>query len=173
MHHVGPSRCQRARQAAVAEARALLVIQRSDRPWQLPLAAAAASGVPIAVGAAAGEIQTGAIGAVAGLAALYLPATPLRQRIPLIAACTFGMFASFAAGLAAGGSGVAAIGVTSLVAVAAMWFCKVNRLLPPGPLFMVMAAAIAAYLPVGGNSGAGTLGYFAMGCLWAGAVAMG
>lgn len=173
MKPLGPSRFQRAREAAVAEARALFAIQSSDRPWQLPFAAAIASGVPIAVGAAVGQIQAGAIGAVAGLAALYLPATPLRQRLPLIAACTFGMFASFAAGLAAGGSGLAAIGVTSLVAVAAMWFCKINRLLPPGPLFMVMAAAIAAYLPVGGTSVAGTLGCFAMGCLWACAVAIG
>lgn len=173
MKHRGPSPFHRARQAALAEAHALVAIQPSDRPWQLPLAAALASGGPIAAGAAVGEIHAGAIGPIAGLAALYLPATPLRQRIPLIIACATAMWASFAAGLAAAGSSAGAIGVTALVAIAAMWFCKVNRLLPPGPLFMVMAAAIAAFLPVGREPAGGALGYFAAGCLWACAVAVG
>lgn len=163
---------QQIKVALANECRALVKIQPSDRPWQLPFAAAISSGGPMAAGAASGHPAAGALGAVAGLSFLYLPATPLRQRIPLIIGCSFVMWASFATGLIAGGRPVAAILVTSGVAVAATWFCKVWRLMPPGPLFMVMAAAIAAFLPAMEGGLTRILGSFALGCLWACAVAV-
>ena len=91
---------QRLPTLARREAAALFVLQRSDRPWELPFAAAMASGVPLAVGALAGMPQAGSLGAVAGLSFLYLPATRLHHRIPVIMACAFGMVGSYAVGVA-------------------------------------------------------------------------
>jgi len=154
------------------EAAALFALQRSDRPWELPFAAALASGVPLAAGAFAGLPQAGSLGAVAGLSFLYLPATRLHHRIPVIMACAFGMVASYAVGVAGNFAPGAAIGLIACLAAAAMLFCKTQRLVPPGPLFMVMAASIAAFSPVHAEGAVLNLGYFVMGCIWACAVAM-
>lgn len=152
---------------------ALLMWQKSDRPWQLPFAAAVASGAPVAVGAYLGLTSVGALGAVAGLSFLYLPATGLHHRIPVIMACAFGMVASYALGLASHVAPGAAIPVVACLAAAAMLFCKVQAVIPPGPIFMVMTAAIAAFSPVQEFAVAvQNLGYFVLGCIWACAVAM-
>src|SRR3546814_4252904 len=61
MHRI---HCRRLREFAREEAAALLVFQRSDRPWQLPFAAAVASGMPVAAGAYFELPSAGALGAV-------------------------------------------------------------------------------------------------------------
>ena len=41
--------------------------KHSDRPWQLPFAAALASGLPLAVGAWFGHVQYGVLSSLGGL----------------------------------------------------------------------------------------------------------
>lgn len=154
------------------EVKALLSLQATARPWQLPVAAAISSGAPMAAGAVIGEMTAGALGAIAGLSVLYLPPVPLRQRVPLIIGCALAMLASFAIGSMVAGYTLAAILMISCVAGAAMMFCKAKLLVPPGPLFMVMACAIAAFAPLGAGSVGESVGYFAIGCLWACIVAV-
>ena len=154
------------------ESAALLTIQRSDRPWQLPLAAAVASGVPVLMGAYLGLTSAGALGAVAGLSFLYLPATGLYHGIPVIMACAFGMVSSYALGLASQVAPGMAILLVACLAAAALLFCKTQAVIPPGPIFMVMAACIGAFSPVDAASAMQNLGYFVLGCVWACAVAV-
>lgn len=154
------------------EASALLVLQRSDRPWQLPFAAAVASGVPVAVGAYLGLLSAGALGAVAGLSFLYLPATGLHHRIPVIMACAFGMVSSYALGLASHLVPGAAVLVIASLAAAALLFCRAQAVVPPGPIFMVMAASVAAFSPAQEAAAVQNLGYFVLGCIWACLVAV-
>jgi hypothetical protein len=154
------------------EAAALLTIRPSDRPWQLPFAAAVASGGPVALGAWLGLPGEGALGAVAGLSFLYLPGTRLSHRIPVNMASAFAMVVSYALGLASHLVPGAAIGLIALVAVGAALFCRFQTVAPPGPVFMVMAASIAAFAPVGPAGPMANLGYFAAGCIWACAIAV-
>lgn len=154
------------------EAAALLAFQRSDRPWQLPFAAAIASGMPVAAGAWLDLPSAGGLGAVAGLSFLYLPATGLHLRIPVIMACAFAMVSSYALGLISHVAAGAAIPVIALVAAAALLFCRTQAVVPPGPIFMVMAAAIAAFSPEQASAPAQHLGYFVLGCIWACGVAV-
>src|SRR3546814_20029822 len=121
MHRI---HCRRLREFAREEAAALLVFQRSDRPWQLPFAAAVASGMPVAAGAYFELPSAGAQGAVAGLSFLYLPATGLHLRIPVIMACALGMVSSYALGLTSHLAPRAAIVVIAFAAAAARLFLR-------------------------------------------------
>lgn len=155
-----------------SEAAALLTFQRSDRPWQLPFAAAIASGGPVAAGAYLGLGSAGALGAVAGLSFLYLPATGMHHRIPVIMACAFAMVSSYALGLASHLTPVSAALVIACISAAAMLFCKAQAVIPPGPIFMIMAASIAAFTPAPASAAMQDLGIFAAGCIWACTVAL-
>lgn len=167
-----PNHGHRLAEFARNEAAALLKFQRSDRPWELPFAAAIASGMPLVAGTYLGLPSGGALGAVAGLSFLYLPATSLHHRIPVIMACAFAMLASYALGLISHVAPGAAIPVIACVAAAALLFCRAQAVVPPGPIFMVMAAAIAAFSPGHASAMAQNLGYFALGCIWACVVAV-
>lgn len=124
------------------------------------------------VGALTGHMQAGSLGAVAGLAFLYLPATRLHHRIPVMMACAFAMLGSYAIGLLGNLVPAAAIPLIAAVATLTMIFCRAHSLVPPGPLFMVMAASIAAFSPVAPTEVVATLGYFSFGCVWACALAV-
>lgn len=119
-----------------------------------------------------GLAAEGALGAVAGLSFLYLPATRLHHRIPVIMACAFAMAASYALGLASHLVPGISILVIAFVAMGATLFCKIQSVAPPGPIFMVMAAAIGAYSPMHASGAVLSLGYFVIGCIWACTVAV-
>ena len=151
----------------VREGALLLTLQPNPRPWQLPFAAAVASGGPLVFGAAAGQLALGALGSIAGLAFLYLPPVPLFQRIPIMMACAFAMLSAYALGLMGAMLPGAAIPIIAGVAMLAMLFCKLYSLAPPGPLFIVMAATIAAFTPIDMAHAFRNIGFFALGALWA------
>jgi len=87
------------KQFLAGELRQLATLNRSDRPWEMPVAAALASGLPIFVGVAYGEMGLGLIGSLGGLVFLYLPATRLAHRMAWLMACAFGMSCSHALGM--------------------------------------------------------------------------
>ncbi|OYW85278.1 MAG: hypothetical protein B7Z20_09390, partial [Sphingobium sp. 32-64-5] len=154
------------------ELAALLTLQPSTRPWQLPFAATMASGAPMLAGAASGQPALGALGAIAGLSFLYLPPVRLFQRIPIMMACAFAMVTSYGVGALGAMTPGMAVPLIGVVAILAMLFCKFYSLSPPGPIFMVMAAAIAAFTPTDAGHSFQHIGYFALGAAWACAVAI-
>lgn len=87
------------KQRIAHELRHLASVNRSDRPWEMPVAAALASGLPIFIGAAYGELGLGLTASLGGLVFLYLPATRLSHRMAWLMACGFGMVGSHALGM--------------------------------------------------------------------------
>jgi hypothetical protein len=50
--------------------------QASDRPWQMPLTAALATGLPLLIAARSGQLGFGLLSSLGGMAFLYLPPRP-------------------------------------------------------------------------------------------------
>lgn len=126
----------------------LTKLNRSDRPWEMPLAAALASGLPLCVGAWFGHLDYGMVSSLGGLVFLYLPSTPLYHRMITLMACSFAMSACYTSGLLS--HFVPALMMPALVftAIIANMVCRFYAVGMPGSLFFIMAAAIGAYTPV-------------------------
>lgn len=154
------------------ELRELLTINPSDRPWQMPFATALSAGLPLFVGASLDRLADGVIASIGGMVFLYLPRTPLGHRMVTVTACAFGMIACYALGLLSHLLPVAQVPFIGLVAVLATMICRYYRLMPPGSLFLVMAAAIGAFAPGDLASAPHRLGIFALGCILACLIAL-
>ena len=125
----------------------LTTINRSDRLWQMPFAAALATGLPLLVGAGFDRLDYGLISSLGGLVFLYTPNTPLYHRMVSLMACAFAMTACYALGVMS--HFVPALMMPALVFIAILvtMLCRFYALGPPGGLFFIMAAAIGAYSP--------------------------
>jgi hypothetical protein len=132
---------------AARELAELTTIHRSDRPWQMPFAAALATGLPLLFAAYVDRMTEGVIASLAGLVFLYLPPTPLHRRMVTLMACAFGMAACYAAGLLSHLVPGMAIPLLTLTAILVTAVTRSYQLGPPGSLFFIMTAAIAAYSP--------------------------
>ncbi|MGE5650763.1 MAG: FUSC family protein [Bacillota bacterium] len=130
------------------ELRQLTIVQASDRAWQMPFAAALASGLPLLVGAYFDHLGYGLVSSLGGLVFLYLPGTPLYHRMVTLMACAFGMIACYTLGLMSHFFPVAMTPVLAAIALLVMMVCRYYGMGPPGGLFFIMAASIGAYSPV-------------------------
>ncbi len=130
------------------ELRDLLTITPSDRRWPMAFFAALAIGSPLFVGAWFDHIDYGLIASLGGLVFLHSPHTALAHRMVHLAACAFGMSACYALGLLAHFLPALLIPLLGGMAMLVTMTCRFYRLGPPGSLFFVMAAAIAAYTPL-------------------------
>lgn len=157
--------------ALQAEFRQLSTVQRSDRPWQMPFAAALALGLPLLAGAACGRIGDGLTASLGGLAFLYLPETPLAHRMVALMASAFGLAACFALGLLSQLAPAALVPALGFVAVVVSMVCRFYNLAPPGSMFFIMAAALGAYTPAAAAGVAEKLGLVFLGTLQAGLIA--
>jgi hypothetical protein len=159
------------RQRLAHEWRLLAHVNSSDRPWEMPVAAALANGLPIFVGVALGEIGRGLAASLGGLVFLYLPTTRMSHRLAWLMACAFGMIACHALGLL--GHWVPALVVPLLVIIStlATMICRFYAVPPPGSTFFVMAAAIGAYSPTQGVDALAQVGSLALGTVLAVAIA--
>ncbi|MFT4151943.1 MAG: FUSC family protein [Paracoccaceae bacterium] len=135
------------RDIAAREWRDLITINPSDRPWQMPVSAAIASGAPVFLAAAMGRLAEGVIGAVAGLTFLYLPRTALHHRMAMVMAAAFGMICCYTIGMLGHLFPPAIVPLIGLTAMLATMVCRYFRIGPPGSMFFIMACAIGAYSP--------------------------
>ena len=166
------SRILRIRAFLTHEWRALTAIRASDRPWQMPFAAALALGVPLLLGAWFGAMPLGLIGSLGGLVFIYLPPTPLQHRMVMFMASAFGMVGCFALGVLSHLVPLAVVPALVVCAILVTMVVRLYRVGPPGSLFFLMAAAIGADAP-------GTLaevplkvGLLALGTVSAGLIAL-
>ncbi len=159
------------KQFLATEWRQLASINRSDRPWEMPVAAALASGLPIFVGAAWGELALGLVGSLGGLAFLYLPATRLSHRMAWLMACAFGMTGSHALGMLGHLYPPLVVPLLVLITIVVSMVCRFYAVPPPGSLFFVMAAAIGAYSPAEGRTALAQVGALTLGTVLAVAIA--
>ncbi|RKF18293.1 FUSC family protein [Altericroceibacterium spongiae] len=129
------------------ECRELLIFNPSDRPWQMPVSAAIASGVPIAFGAWLERLDLGVVGALGALTFLYLPRFDLRRRMLSVAGCAAMLTFCYTLGLVCHLVPNFTLPVITLVAIVTTALCRHFQLIPPGSLFFMMATAIGAYAP--------------------------
>jgi hypothetical protein len=155
-----------------AEWTELARVQKSDRPWQLPAAAAIASGGPLLAAAWHGNLALGLAASLGGLVFLYLPRAAGARGLARVAGCAIGMVASHAIGTASQVSPAATVAATGLVAFAAALLCRWRGVGPPAALFFVMAVSIAAQTPVHPGRALLNTELLAAGCLLALAVAV-
>ncbi len=126
----------------------LTKVQSSQRPWQLPAAAALASGLPLVMGALFGHMNYGVIASLGGLVFLYTTNTPLAQRMVLLMVCAFGMAASYGLALMAGALHPMAVPLAlTILTLLVNMVVRFYHLPPPGSFFFIMSASIGAYLP--------------------------
>lgn len=126
----------------------LLTIKASDRLWQMPFAAALATGLPLLVGAYFDQLGYGLVSSLGGLVFLYLPDTPLYHRMVTLMACAFAMTACYTLGVMSHFFPLLMMPVLIFIAILVTMVCRFYALGPPGSLFFVMAAAIGAYSPL-------------------------
>ncbi len=150
-----------------AELRALATIQSSDRPWQMPLAAALATGLPLLAGAWFDRMADALVASLGGLVFLYLPNTPLWHRMVSVMACAFAMTACYTLGLLSALTPLAMTPVLMFIAIVVTMLARFYALGPPGSLLFIMAAAIGAYAPAAPHEVPARVGLIAMGCLLA------
>lgn len=149
------------------ELRQLTTIQASDRVWQMPFAAALASGLPLLVGAYFDHLDYGLVSSLGGLVFLYVPSTPLYQRMISAMACSFGMVACYALGLMSHFFAPLMMPVLVFTAILVTMVCRFYGLGPPGSLFFIMTASIGAYSPLEVMQLPLMVGLLTMGCLLA------
>src|SRR5574343_1347918 len=142
-------------------------VNPSNRPWQMPFAAALCSGLPLLVGAWFGHLDYGLISSLGGLVFLYLLETPMHHRMVALLACAFAMLASYAAGVISQLSAPAAIPALTGTAMLVTMACRYYNLPPPGSFFFVMAASVGAHTPGGILEVPLKVGLLTMGCLLA------
>ncbi|ATE61975.1 FUSC family protein [Thauera sinica] len=138
---------QRLKTLVQTELRHLTTINPSNRRWQMPVAAALATGLPLMVGAYFGHMDYGLVSSLGGLVFLYAPNTPLSHRMVWLMACGFGMAACYALGVMGHFFPAMLMWVITFIAILVTMVCRFYRVGPPGSLFFVMAAAIGAYSP--------------------------
>jgi len=136
------------RARAVAEWRHLVAVNPSARPWQMPVAAALAAGLPLMVGAWFGHMDFGLVSSLGGLVFLFLPNTALHHRMVTLMACSFGMIACYTLGVMAHFLPLLMMPALMFIAALATMVSRFYRLPPPGSFFFIMAAAIAIHAPV-------------------------
>lgn len=141
-----PSR-DRLRNMLLAEWRQLTAFQSSDRLWQMPLAAALASGAPLMIGAWAGRVDYGLISSLGGIVFLYVQDTPLSHRMVTLMTCAFGLAASYALGVISHFFPLIMVAALTFIAILATMIVRLFRLPPPGSIFFIMAASIGMYTP--------------------------
>lgn len=153
------------------EWRHLTRFNSSDRPWQMPLAAALSAGLPIMVGAATGHLDFGMVASLGGMVFLYLPGTPLHHRMVTLMACGFGLIACYTLGLVSHFFPLALTPLLALIAMLVAMVVRFYRLSPPGAMFFVMAASIAAFTPSSPLEAPMRIGLITLGCLQAALIA--
>ena len=127
----------------------LLTVNRSKRPWHMPIIAAITIGFPIFVGAYFDALSSGIKASLGAMVILNLPLVgKLPYRLVTLMAWGFAMSLCFAFGLVAQQVPILRLPVFMLIAFAVVIFGRYYRRPPPAGLFVMMAGALALFIPL-------------------------
>lgn len=127
----------------------LLTVSRSQRPWHMPIIAAIAISFPVFVGAYFGALSSGIKASLGAMVILNLPLVgKLPYRLVTVMAWGFAMSLCFALGLIAQQVPILRLSVFMLIAFGIVIFGRYYRQPPPAGLFVMMASAIALFIPL-------------------------
>lgn len=146
----------------------------NPRPWHMPLMAGLAISFPVFVGAYFDDVAMGLLSSLGAMVVLNLPYVgSLLHRMTAVLACSFAMVACFSVGLIAHTLPMLTIPLLWFITFWVTLFSRYYRLLPPAGLFIIMAAAIALFMPASFEQIPLLIGVVALGALFAGMVACG
>lgn len=161
-----------ASQLIVGELQQLLTFKPHPRPWHMPLVAALAISFPVFVGSYTEQLALGMLASLGSMVFLNLPYQGgLFYRLAHVLACSFGFVACFALGLIAHALPVLILPTVMFVAFWVVLFGRYFRLSPPAGLFIIMATAIALFMPTPLAQVPFYVGIIALGCLFSGMAA--
>ena len=127
----------------------LLAVNRSQRPWHIPIIAAIAISFPVFVGAYFGDLPSGIKASLGSMIILNLPLVgTLPYRLVTIMAWGFAMVLSFALGLMAQQLPILRLPVFMLIGLGVVMLGRYYRQPPPAGLFVLMAGSIALFIPI-------------------------
>ena len=149
------------------EIKQLLAFNASDRKWHMPLAAALASGLPLLIASAWGNMAYGLIVSTGGLVFRYMPDTPMHHRMVMLMSCSFGMLACYTLGVLSHFYPPLIILSLSILTTLVTMVCRFYKIGAAGSLFFIMAAAIGAYSPSALSDVPIRIGLLTIGCLLA------
>ena len=127
----------------------LVAVNRSGRPWHMPIIAAIAISFPVFIGAYFEAISAGIKASLGAMIILNLPFTgTLPQRLVTVMAWGFAMSFCFGLGLIAQQVAFIKIPLFALIAFAIVIFGRYYQQPPPAGLFVMMSTALALFIPV-------------------------
>ncbi|WP_296243060.1 MULTISPECIES: FUSC family protein [unclassified Psychrobacter] len=131
------------------ELKHLFTINRSKRPWHMPIIAAITISFPVFVGAYFDALPSGI---KASLGAMVILNTPFVGKLPYrlvtVMAWGFAMSLCFALGLMTQQIPMLKLPIFTLMAFGIVIFGRYYRQPPPAGLFVMMAGAIALFIPL-------------------------
>ncbi len=131
------------------ELKHLLTVTQSRRPWHLPIVCAIAISSPVFIGAYYDALDSGIKASLGAMIILNLPLVgSLAHRLVTIMAWGFAISLCFAFGAIAQQVPVLKLPVFSSMAFAIIVFGRYYQQPPPGGLFVMMAGAIALFIPI-------------------------
>ncbi|MBB5352264.1 hypothetical protein HNR46_002507 [Haloferula luteola] len=142
---------------------------RPAPPWQIPLLAGMAVGVPLCVAALLRNPPVGMLVASGGMSLLYLPRSyrSKSERLRRLAACGGGLVLCFALGALGAIHPVVSVAVLGGVTLAAVVICRRFAVAPPASFFFVLTTAVAGHIPWDGAALPIKTGWVALGAVWA------
>ena len=127
----------------------LLTVNQSHRPWHVPIIASISISFPVFVGAYFGALSSGLKASLGAMVILNLPLVgSLPHRLVTVMSWGFAMSLCFALGLIAQQIPWLRLPVFTLMAFGIVIFGRHYRQQPPAGLFIMMAGAIALFIPV-------------------------
>lgn len=139
----------RARQLLKNELSHLITINQSKRPWHMPIISALTISAPVFVGAYFGVLPAGIKASLGAMVILNTPlAGRLGSRLVTVMAWGFAMSLCFALGLIVQQVSILRLPVFAVMAFGVVAFGRYYQSAPPAGLFILMAAAIALFIPV-------------------------
>jgi len=132
----------------ITEYKHLTTVNKSDRPWQMPIAASLAMGLPLLIGVHFQHLNYGLPGCLGGMVFLYLPNTPMYHRIVTLMTCAFGMVTCYSLGVISQFTPELMVPCLGIIATVVTIACRFFMIPPPGSLFFIMAASIGMFIPM-------------------------
>jgi len=127
----------------------LLTINKSGRPWHIPLFSATTISFPVFVSAYFDALSAGIISSLGAMVILNLPLVgKLPYRLITVMGWGFGMSLCFALGLLAQQIPILILPVFALISLSVVLFSRYYQQPPPGGLFIMMAGAVALFMPI-------------------------
>lgn len=152
---------------ACCELKNLLTINKTDRPWHMPLSAAISTSGPLFIGIATGHMIQATVASLAGLVFLYTLKTPIYHRMIVLMVCSFGMIVSFVLGSFSHIYPSLLPFILGVITIITTMIVRFYKLPTPGNFFFIMIATLAAFMPFKTEALIQMSGYFALGAIWA------